>query len=112
MNIFILLMAVLLAGCANNAALAKQFNPNVVYLARASGDNQSFMSSLYKIVINDANAVCKSKKYKYIKIVSLLDETGVAYDASYHMPIHFKRPQLNLSFRCVDYKKGRVILVK
>lgn len=111
MNIFIVLIAVLLAGCASTPT-ANQYDSKIVYLAQASGNNQTSMASLYKIVIDDANYVCKRKNFKYIKIVNLLDETGAAYDASYHTMIHFKRPQLNLSFRCVDYKKGRTILVK
>lgn len=111
MSIFIILITIFFAGCANIPS-KKQFNPNIMYTAHARGNNQSSMSSLYKIVMNDANNVCKSKEAKYIQIVSLLDETGMAYDASYHVPIHFKRPQLNLSFRCINHKKRRTILVK
>lgn len=112
MKLLIFLIPFIFIGCVSMPPIYKKTNVHNIYEAVASGNNRTKMKRLYKIVINDANALCKSKKRKYIQIISLTDESGVGYDSFYLHAVHFKRPALHLSFSCVNIKKSRVILVK
>jgi hypothetical protein len=113
MRVFLVVVAFILAGCSGLEPSADQAsNHTRIYMVTAKGSNQTKMGSLYKSVMQSANTVCKEKKRKYIHIIQLVDEAGTGYDSSYSTVIHFKRPQLYLTFSCLDQKVGKVVLVK
>lgn len=114
MRMFLLVVVtIVFAGCSTLGTPTQSADNHAkIYRVTAQGHNQTKMKSLYKIVMQNANRICKKKERKYIHVLQLVDEMGTGYNADYSTVIHFKRPQLYLTFSCVDEKVGRVVLVK